>query len=159
MHKQVFWIAYKSWSFLFLFGLHKLPEMSEEMLNALYMFAFKIKCKLTRTDLHKVIYFSRSCFARFVSLHVLQFTSWNNSSVTSLSAVIDYEMAVAAPTTVASAERPFSKLEVNKIFLWSCICQGLSITSIKNEAAKYLHFGDLINEYVEKQMRKIKITY
>lgn len=66
-------------------------------------------------------------------------------------------LLIALVTTV-SAEKS-SKLKIIKYYLWSCIYQGqltlLSMIWTENEVNKSINFGDLINEFIGKQVRKI----
>lgn len=68
------------------------------------------------------------------------------------------KILLIALVTIMSAEKS-SKLKIIKYYLWSCICQGqltlLSMIWTENEVNKSINFGDLINEFIGKQVRKI----
>lgn len=66
------------------------------------------------------------------------------------------------PVSVASNERPFSKLKLIKNYLRSTMSQdrlsNLSILSIESERAEKLSFKEIISEFARNKCRRIKLS-
>jgi len=65
------------------------------------------------------------------------------------------------PVAVASAERSFSKLKLINTYLRSFISQdrldGVAPLASENECAKQLNIDDMIDTFVSKKVRTVKI--
>lgn len=70
---------------------------------------------------------------------------------------------ITMPTTVASAERSFSKLKIIKNYLRSTSGQerlsNLSILSIESELASNINFDEIITDFANAKARKIRTHY
>ena len=71
------------------------------------------------------------------------------------------QIFLTLPTTVATAERTFSKLKLTKTYLRSCMNQdrltNLSILSIENDLAHNINFDSVIDEFADKKARRINL--
>ena len=69
-----------------------------------------------------------------------------------------YMMYMTEPVTVATAEKSFSKLKLNKNLLRSSMSQkrpsGLALLSIENERAKNLDFRKVIQQFASAKARR-----
>ncbi|XP_030403408.1 uncharacterized protein LOC115643472 [Gopherus evgoodei] len=93
-------------------------------------------------------------------LQILQFLAYNNRSTAFPNLFIAIQIFLTIPVTVASGERSFSKLNLIKTYLRSTMqedrLRSLAIMSIECEVMKSLTLGNILKDFAEQMVRKIK---
>ena len=96
--------------------------------------------------------------AKMTTLELITYLSQNEICELYPNLWVALRIACTLPVTVASAERSFSKLKLNKNYLRSSMAQerlnGPALISINNKIGHQIFFSDVINDFASRKARK-----